>query len=83
MYATFTVRLSTASGPTVTVDSATSDGTGTVGSDYTAGSGTLTFAAGATSKTFDVAVTGDTVDEADETYTVTLSNARNAITDDD
>ena len=91
--ATFTVRLSTASGRTVTVDWATSDGTATAGSDYTAGSGTLTFAAGETYKTFDVAVTGDTVDEADETYTVTLSNASNAsiadatgtgtITDDD
>ena len=91
--ATFTVRLSTASGRTVTVDWATSDGTATAGADYTTGSGTLTFAAGETEKTFDVAVTGDTVDEPDETYTVTLSNAGNAsisdatatgtITDDD
>ena len=43
---------------------------------------------GETEKTFDVAVTGDTGDEDDETYTVTLSNAgiRDAtgtITDDD
>ena len=91
--ATFTVSLSTASGWTVTVDWATSDGTATAGSDYTAGSGTLTFAAGTTEQTFDVVVTGDTVDEADETYTVTLSNASKAsisdatgtgtITDDD
>ena len=91
--ATFTVSLSTESGWTVTVDWATSDGTATAGADYTAGSGTLTFAAGETEKTFDVAVTGDTVDEPDETYTVTLSNAGNAsipdatgtgtITDDD
>ena len=91
--ATFTVSLSVASGWTVTVDWATSDGTATAGTDYTAGSGTLTFAAGDTSKTFDVAVTGDTADEDNETFTVTLSNASNAsvpdatatgtITDDD
>ena len=91
--AAFTVSLSTASGRTVTVDWATSDGTATAGADYTAGNGALTFAAGDTSKTFDVAVTGDTVDEDDETFTVTLSNAGNAsiadatatgtITDDD
>ncbi|MDE0230552.1 MAG: fibronectin type III domain-containing protein [Spirochaetaceae bacterium] len=91
--ATFTGSLSTASGRTVTVDWATSDGTATAGTDYTAGSGTLTFAAGDTSKTFDVAVTGDTADEDNETFTVTLSNASNAsvpdatatgtITDDD
>ena len=91
--ATFTASLSTASGWTVTVDWATSDGTATSGADFTAGSGTLTFAAGETGKMFDVAVTGDTVDEDDETFTVTLSNADHAsipdatgtgtITDDD
>ena len=91
--AAFTVRLSTASGRTVTVDWATSDGTAAAGADYTAGNGALTFAAGETEKTFDVAVTGDAVDEDDETFTVTLSNAGNAsiadatatgtITDDD
>ena len=91
--ATFTASLSTESGRTVTVDWTTSDGTATAGADYSAGSGTLTFAAGDTEKTFDVAVTGDTMDEADETFTVTLSNAGNAsipdatatgtITDDD
>lgn len=91
--ATFTVGLSAASRWTVALDWATSDGTATAGEDYTAGSGTLTFAARKTEKTFDVVVTGDTVDEEDETYTVTLSNAANAsipdatgtgtITDDD
>ena len=80
--ATFTVSLDAASGRTVTVDWATSDGTATAEADYTAGSGTLIFAPGETEKTFDVAVTGDTVDEPDETYAVTLSNAGNAsITD--
>ena len=41
-----TVTLSAASGKTVTVDYATSNGTATAGSDYTATSGTLTFSAG-------------------------------------
>ena len=54
---------------------ATSDGTATAGPDYTAGSGTLNFAAGATTKTVTVAVQGDEVDEANETLTLTLSDA--------
>ena len=92
--ATFTVSLSAPSGKSVTVDYATSDGTATAGADYTAISATtLTFAAGETSKTFPVGVLVDSTDEADETVTLTLSNASNAsisdatgtltITDDD
>ena len=93
---TFTVSLSPAAGHAVTVDWATSKETGdtaTPGTDYTAGSGTLSFAAGATSKTVTVKVTGDQVDEANETLTLTLSGATGAdigdatatgtITDDD
>ncbi|MCW8889780.1 MAG: VWA domain-containing protein, partial [Sedimenticola sp.] len=45
--------------------------------DFTANSGTLTFAAGVTSQTFTVQTTQDNVDESDETFTVTLSNATN------
>ena len=56
-------------------------GTATVAdSDYTANSGTLTFAAGTgtLTQTITVAVTGDTTIEADETFTVDLSlNAGN------
>src|SRR5262249_41687553 len=62
----------------VTVDWATADGSATAGSDYTAASGTLTFAPGETSKTFTVAVIGDTTDEPNETFLVNLSNAANA-----
>ena len=92
---TFTVKLSAASGQQVTVDWAGgTGGTATSGTDYTAiTGGTLTFAAGTTSQTFNVSVTGDTTEEADETVVVTLSNAANAavstatgtgtITDDD
>ena len=75
--AVFTVSLSAASGRQVTVEYATSNGTATAGSDYTSASGTLTFAAGDTSKTVEVSVTNDSVDEADEMFTVTLSSAVN------
>ena len=78
----FTVTLAPAAGDEVTVDWATADGpspNGAVaGSDYTAGSGTLTFAAGETSKTVSVAVLDDSADEISETVTVTLSNASGA-----
>ncbi|HEX3300802.1 MAG TPA: Calx-beta domain-containing protein, partial [Actinomycetota bacterium] len=70
----FTVTLSNPSAFTATVDWATSDATATAGSDYTAGSGTLTFNPGETSKPISVDVLGDTTFEADETFTVTLSN---------
>ncbi len=75
--ATFTVTLSAASGKTVTVDYATADGTATSPADYTATSGTLTFAPGQTTKTIDVPIVGDVLNEANETYTLTLSNPLN------
>ena len=60
----------------LTVSYATSNGTATAGSDYTATSGTLTFAnTAAGSQTFTVSTTEDTIDEGTgETFTVTLSN---------
>lgn len=57
----------------VTVNYATSDGTATAGSDYTATSGTLTFAAGVVSKTFSIPITADLLDESAETVNITLS----------
>ena len=76
----FTVTLSPASGGEVTVGYAEgTGGTAASGTDYTAlASGTLTFAAGDTSKTITVSVTGDTTDEPDETVVVTLGNAAGA-----
>jgi uncharacterized repeat protein (TIGR01451 family) len=60
----------------VTVTYATANGTATAGSDYTAANGTLSWAAGeGGSKSITVSIGGDTVDEPDETFTVTLSNA--------
>ena len=75
---TITVNLSSPSGQQVKVDYATSDGTATAGSDYTAASGTLTFAPGETNKTFAVTALDDALVEADETVILTLSNAVNA-----
>ena len=81
--ATFAVTLSAASGKTVTVKYATSDGTATAGTDYTAITGTsLIFNAGDTSKTFNVTVLADTSYENSESATLTLSNASNAMISD-
>ena len=75
----FVVTLSRERTEATTVDYATSDGTATAGTDYTAASGTLTFAAGETSKTVSVAVLDDTHDEGGvETLSLTLSNAEGA-----
>ncbi len=76
--AAFTVTLSKPSTKTVTVGYSTANGTATAGSDYTAATGTLTFAPGATSQKVNVAVTGDTAVEPSETFTVKLSNPGNA-----
>ena len=78
----FAVTLSRAPTNTVTVDYATSDGTATAGSDYTATSGTLSFAAGETEKTVSVPVFDDGHDEGSETLTLTLSNASGAYLED-
>jgi ribosomal protein L35AE/L33A len=72
--ATFTVTLAPASGRTVTVEYATQNGTATAGVDYQATSGTLSFAAGETTKTITVLVNGDLADEADETFFLNLTN---------
>ena len=74
----FAVTLSRPPSGTVTVDYATSDGTATAGSDYTATSGTLAFAAGETEKTVSVPVLDDAHDEGSETLTLTLSNPSGA-----
>ena len=74
----FAVTLGRAPSGTVTVDYATSDGTAAAGSDYTATSGTLTFAAGETGKTVSVPVLDDAHAEGSETLTLTLSNPSGA-----
>ena len=74
----FTVTLSRAASRPVTVDYATSDGTATAGADYTATSGTLTFAAGASSQTVSVPVLDDIHDDDGETFTLTFFNPSGA-----
>lgn len=71
--AVFTVSLSPAPTQTVSVRYATASQTASAPSDYAAKSGTLTFTPGQTSKTVAVVVKGDTGEELDETFTVTLS----------
>ncbi len=71
-------RAFTSAGHRVTVDYATSDGTAKAGADYTATSGTLTFAAGETSKTVNVPIIDDSHDEGEEAFGFRLSNATGA-----
>src|ERR1043166_411235 len=73
------IRLSEPSLQTVTVSYASSDGTATAGIDYVRVSGTVTFAPGQTLASFLLVILGDTLQEPDETLTVTLSNPVNAI----
>ena len=80
---TINVTLSAAAGQITSVDYTTSDGTavasaGDTKGDYELTKGTLTFPQGTTSKSFTVPINGDSVDEPDETYHVTLSNPVNA-----
>ena len=76
--ADFTVTLSAASGKTVAIDYATSDGTATLANnDYAATNSTVTFAPGQTSKPATVPINGDTTLESDETFNVDLANAVN------
>ena len=74
-----TVSLSEASTSVVTVDYTTVDGSALSGSDYTLSSGTLTFNPGDTSQVISVAITSDSDVEVDETFTISLSNAANAL----
>ena len=72
--ATFTVSLSNPSASLSSAVWSTSDGSATAGTDYAAGTGTVSFAVGQTTRTVEVTVQGDTLDEADETFSVALAN---------
>jgi hypothetical protein len=75
---TFTVTKTGATELPSAVAYATANGTAAQPSDYASASGTLTFAAGETSKTITVTVNGDTVFEANETFNVNLSTPSQA-----
>ncbi len=80
--ATFTVTLSGASQPVVTVDHATADGTASAaGGDYVAVAPpqTVTFNPGdPLMQNVSITVNGDLLNEVDETFFVNLTNAANA-----
>ncbi len=75
----FAVTLNRAASRRVKVDYATTDGTARAGEDYTATSGTLTFAPGTVKRTVSVPVLDDSTDEGEESFTLTLSNASGAV----
>ena len=76
--ATFAIALSGPSSQSVSLSFATSNGTATAGTDYVATSGAVTFAPGEVEKPVVVLVNGDTVDEAQETFFLDISNVQNA-----
>ncbi len=78
--ATFTVSLSPVNNAqTVSVSYATANGSASANSDYVPATGTLTFPPSSGSQTVAVSVTGDTTTESNETFTLNLSNAANAV----
>ena len=73
--ASLTVTLSAASSQPVTVSYSTANGSAAAGSDYQSASGTVTFAAGQTTKTISVLVNGDRAGELNETFMVNVGLA--------
>ena len=76
--AALTVTRQGANGGIATVAYTTADGTAKAGQDYAEKSGTVTFGPGETSKQIKIAISADTANEADETFSVALSNASGA-----
>ncbi len=72
--ASITVQRSGNLGKPATVNFATSNGTAIASSDYTATSGTLSFAAGETTKTISIPIINDTLIESSETLNIALSS---------
>jgi len=76
--AIFPVSLSTVSGRTVMAQFSTQSGNAIVGTDFAPAADTLSFPPGITNGNIVVTVTGDTLDENNETFTVAITNAINA-----
>jgi hypothetical protein len=77
-----TVTLSRGIDDVVTVNFATASGAATANKDYTAMSGTLSFAAGQTSRTISISIKPENKPEPDESFTVRLSGAVGATIED-
>ena len=74
---TFTLTRSGSLTNPSTVKFATANGTAVAGSDYTAATGTVTFAAGETVKTISISVINDTLIDGKETLVVNLTGGLN------
>jgi subtilisin family serine protease len=72
---TFTVHLSAPSSQPVSVSYSTANGTALAGHDYQAASGTVVFNPGETDKTIVITILGDSIDESDESFSITLGQA--------
>ena len=77
--AVFKATLSNASTGPVSFDYATAAGSAASPADYTASAGTVTFDPGQVAKSITVPVVGDTTNEGDEAFTLSLSNASGAL----
>ncbi|MBD2568489.1 beta strand repeat-containing protein, partial [Anabaena lutea] len=76
--ATYTVTLSNTSTQTITVNYATTNGTAIAGSDYTNTTGTLTFNPGVKTQSIIIPIVNNSINEANETFTLTLTSPTNA-----
>jgi len=79
-FISFVLELSAAYSQTVNVDYTTADLTAKAGEDYIAKNGTVSFIAGETEVTINIAIIGDSVEEANEDLTLLLSDPQNATT---
>jgi uncharacterized repeat protein (TIGR01451 family) len=75
----FTLSLSGPSAQPVSVDYATVNGSGIAGTDYVPKTGSVTFAAGVTTRTVVVSTIADNIDETNETCLLTLTSAVGAV----
>jgi hypothetical protein len=76
--ATFPLTLTNPSGNEVTVDYSTAAGSATAGDDYTAVSGTVTFAPEQLTQTITIPINPDAIAETSETFVVNLDNLTGA-----
>ena len=77
--ANFVVSLSASATTNQSVSFSTADSSANAGSDYVASSGVVTFLAGEVQKTITVTILGDTLQEINETFVVTLSSPSSGI----